>query len=162
MPHPISKSIIVNKPVREVYTLWADFENFPNFMQNIKSVKRTGDRVSHWVMNGPLGKDIEWDAIIVDLQENRRIAWNNADQSKDTDIRTTGEVTFRSLAPMETEVHATVLYEPKSGIGQSIAKLFSDPEDRLEEDLRNFKVFAEEGTVTGNTGGMKDTGKPRR
>ena len=153
MSTPSSKSIIVNKPVHEVYKLWADFENLPHFMGNIKSVRRTNDRLSHWVMTGPLGKDIEWDTTIVDLQENRRIAWNNIEKGKETDIRATGEVIFKSLAPLETEVRATLQYEPRHGVSPAISKVFSDPQSRLEADLRNFKQYAEEGVTGGNAGG---------
>ena len=35
----------------------------------------------HWVMKGPLGTDIEWDAETTRMDENERIAWNSKDNS---------------------------------------------------------------------------------
>ncbi|MGE5224049.1 MAG: SRPBCC family protein [Omnitrophica WOR_2 bacterium] len=35
----ITRSIIVQASADEAYQLWHNFENFPMFMQNIKSVK---------------------------------------------------------------------------------------------------------------------------
>ena len=64
MPDQTTKSIIVGAPVADVFAAWADFENFPRFMENIKSVTRTGEKTTHWVAKGPMGQDVEWDAGI--------------------------------------------------------------------------------------------------
>jgi len=34
---------------------------------------------------------------------------------------------------------------PGGKLGGAVAQLFSDPEKRLEEDLRNFKLYIENG-----------------
>lgn len=141
MPHQTTKSIIVGADVSTVYNLWANFENFPRFMENIKSVSKTGERLSHWVMSGPLGINIEWDAETTKLEENTRIAWNSRDNST---ITTSGQVTFNQLENNQTEVTVTLQYEPPAGLaGDVVAKLFSNPEKRLEEDLQNFKRYVE-------------------
>ena len=63
-------------------------------MKYITSVHKTGDGLSHWVMEGPLGKKIEWDAEATRMEPNKRIAWNSCDQG---DITTSGQVTFKEL-----------------------------------------------------------------
>ncbi|HYF62123.1 MAG TPA: SRPBCC family protein [Herpetosiphonaceae bacterium] len=141
MPNQTTKSIVVGAPVSQVYAIWSNFENFPHFMENIKSVTKTGDKMSHWVMSGPLGVNIEWDAETTRMEENARIAWNSRDNST---ITTSGQVTFTDLEGKQTEVTVTLQYEPPAGIaGDVVAKLFSNPEKRLEEDLQNFKHYAE-------------------
>src|SRR5439155_16800325 len=62
MPEQATKSIIVGAGVGEVFEAWSNFENFPHFMKNIKSVEKRPDGSTHWVMEGPLGKSVEWDA----------------------------------------------------------------------------------------------------
>src|SRR5438876_167895 len=96
----ITKSIIIKTPSENAYNLWADFENFPQFMDDIKSVRRTGPKTSHWVMKGPFGKDLEWNAQTTDLQPCKRIAWN----SIDGDIKTSGAVTFDALDMERTQI----------------------------------------------------------
>jgi len=141
MPNQTTKSIIVGAPVSQVYAIWSNFENFPHFMENIKSVTKTGDKMSHWVMSGPLGVNVEWDAETTRMEENARIAWNSRDSST---ITTSGQVTFTDLEGKQTEVTVTLQYDPPAGIaGDVVAKLFSNPEKRLEEDLQNFKHYAE-------------------
>jgi uncharacterized membrane protein len=141
MADSYTKSIIVKGDVSDIYDLWTRFEDFPVFMKYIKSVTMTGPDTSHWVMEGPLGKDIEWDAETTRLEPDRRVAWNSKDNS---DLKTSGQVSFRELGDGETEVTVMMRYDAPAGkVGDAVAKLFADPEKRVEEDLRNFKAFAE-------------------
>lgn len=135
------KNIIVKAPLNEIYQTWANFENFPKFMQHIQSVIKTGDHTSHWVMEGPLHSRIEWDAETTRLEENKRIAWS----STGGDIKTSGQVTFNALPDNEVEVTVMLRYIPPAGVvGDLFATLFGDPEGKLAEDLRNFKRYIEQ------------------
>lgn len=146
MTDPITKNVIVNGDVSTLYNLWANFENFPHFMTYIKSVTKTGDRTSHWEMVGPMNTTFEWDAEITRLEENQRIAWRS---TEDSQLKTSGQVTFTALPQNQTEITVTLHYVPPGGvIGDIAARLFSDPEGQLEEDLRNFKEFAEQQPAT--------------
>ena len=141
MADQFTKQIIVNASVADAYNAWANFENFPQFMRYIKSVRKTGDRTSHWVMDGPLGKQIEWDAQTATIEPNERLAWNSRDNG---DITTSGQVVFKSLANNQTHITVTLQYVPPAGkLGEIVGKLFSDPEEQLEEDLANFKQYIE-------------------
>jgi len=64
MANQVTQSIIVNRGTPEVYQLWADIENFPRFMQHIKSIRKTGEHTSHWVVEGPLGFLIAWEVEV--------------------------------------------------------------------------------------------------
>jgi uncharacterized membrane protein len=142
-PRQVTRSIIVKGNTADVYKVWANFENFPHFMQHIKSVRKTGDGLSHWVMEGPLGTRIEWDAKTTRAEENKRIGWS----SIQGDIKTSGQVTFNNLPDNQTEVTVVLQYIPPAGMaGAAVAELFGNPEGKLEEDLRNFKRFMENRT----------------
>jgi uncharacterized membrane protein len=142
MSNQVTKSIIIQGKVADLFTLWADFENFPNFMKHIKSVEKTGEGTSHWVMTGSSNTTIEWDAEITRLEENKRIAWSSKGGAGD--IKTSGQVTFTALPHGETEVTVTRHYAPPAGLDAGVAgELFSNPENALLRDLRNFKAYAE-------------------
>lgn len=143
MADQVTKSIIVQGNITNIYNLWANFENFPHFMKNIVSVTKTGPDTSHWVMKGPLGKNIEWDAKTTRMEENKRIAWNSME--REGDITTSGQVTFNALPQGQVEVMATIHYVPSSKLAEIGAALFADPEKQLAEDLQNFKRYAEAG-----------------
>ncbi|MEJ2706036.1 MAG: SRPBCC family protein [Anaerolineales bacterium] len=143
MSGELTKNIIVKADVDKVYSMWANFENFPNFMKYIRRVKKTGERTSHWEVSGPLGVNLEWNAEVTRMDENKRIAWSTKDDDKG-DVTTSGQVTFNALPQGETEISATIKYEPRtSRAGEVLEKILHNPEKRLEEDLRNFKAYAE-------------------
>jgi uncharacterized membrane protein len=144
MTEQVTRSIIVKADPARAYQAWSNFENFPHFMKHIKSVRTTSDGMSHWVMDGPLGTDIEWEAETTRMDLNKRIAWSSKD-NEESDITTSGQVTFNELPQGETEVTVMMQYVPRKGgrLGSSVAKIFSNPEAQLEEDLQNFKDYIE-------------------
>ena len=141
MVDPITKSIIVKGNIVDIFRVWADFENFPRFMAHIKSVEKVDDRLSRWVMQGPVGTSIEWEAETTMFEPNRRIGWNSRDRSP---IKTSGQVLFTDLRDDETEVTVTLKYEPPVDlVANTKEALFANVDRRLEEDLRSFKRYVE-------------------
>ena len=148
MADPITKTIIVKSDAATAYNLWANFENFPNFMKYIERVTKLGPDMSRWEMSGPLGKNVEWTAETTRMEPNRRIGWNTKDNA--STVTTSGEGVFTPLADFQTEVTVTLKYEPPAGaLGEAVAKIFSNPEARLEEDLKNFKNYVEGRRTSG-------------
>jgi uncharacterized membrane protein len=142
MAEQITRSIIIKSAPDRAYQMWENFENFPMFMRWIKSVQKTGNGTSHWKMDGPFGKTLEWEAETTLKEPNKRIGWSTKD--KDGDITTSGQVTFNGLPNHETEVTVMMQFIPKAGAaGDLVAKLFAHPENKLEEDLNNFKNYVE-------------------
>lgn len=144
MSEQITKSIIVKSDVMTVFDVWADYETFPNFMTYVNRVTKTGPRASRWEVTGPLGIPVEWTAETTRYEANRRLAWNTKDH--DGTITTSGEVVFSELPDTQTHISVTMNYTVPGGkVGEAVATLFSDPAKRLEEDLRNFKAYIENG-----------------
>ncbi len=140
MSDQITKNIVVGIEAKRCFDAWSDFEHFPEFMENIQSVHIIGGNRSHWVMEGPLGQKIEWNAEVTEYQPNERIAWT----SIDGDIETSGQVTFQGLPADQTGVTLMMQYIVLAGeLGEAVAELFDDPERQLMQDLRNFKDYVE-------------------
>jgi uncharacterized membrane protein len=151
----VTKSIVVNAPVAQVFTFWKNFENFPRFMENVESIQVIGPDLTHWKVKGPLGTNVEWDAKTIAVVENQKIAW----QSTEGTIETHGAVTFEENGPNSTKVTVGLEYQPPGGaLGEAAAKMFSDPEDQLEEDLGRFKQVAEDGEFSKLTTGTPAVG----
>jgi uncharacterized membrane protein len=140
MTNQITKSIIIQGLVANIYDRCTDFKSFPKFMKYIKSVKKTGDRTSHWVTVDPRGNTIQWDLEITRREPNSRLAWI----SNGGDIKTSGQVTFTSLPNAETEVTIILHYVPSPGLAaNAVAERLQELEAELLRDLRNFKAFVE-------------------
>lgn len=140
MPEQTTRSIIVKGSPSELYHLWADLESFPRFMKNVKSVVGTGDRATHWVVEGPLGKDVEWDAETTRMEEGKRLAWRSLEGSA---VKTSGQVVFTEMPHGETQITVTLMVVPQGKVGAAVAGLFGNPEKTLDKDLRSFKAYAE-------------------
>jgi hypothetical protein len=98
-----AKYFEVEAPVEQVYAYWRDFSHFPSFMADIKEVHVTGPTTSHWVVAGPLGKTVEWDAEITEDIPNQRIAWTSVG---DADVDNAGAVRFDDRgAPPTSRCH---------------------------------------------------------
>lgn len=141
----IEHSVTINKPQEELYRYWRKLENLPRIMSHLKEVKETGPYRSHWVANGPLGMNVEWDAEIHNDRPNEMIAWRSLEGS---DINTAGSVHFtRSAVNGWTEVRVNLKFEPPAGkLGAAIAWLFGqDPTHQIREDLARFKQVMETG-----------------
>ncbi|HQF70450.1 MAG TPA: SRPBCC family protein [Promineifilum sp.] len=144
MTEQVSKTITVKRDVASVYNAWANFETFPYFMKYVETVEKLGPKMSHWEVKGPLGVNVDWNAETTRNDPNQRLGWNTKDH--DGTVTTSGEVVFSELPDNQTKIVVTMTYTlPGGKLGEAVAQLFSDPEKRLEEDLRNFKLYIENG-----------------
>jgi uncharacterized membrane protein len=138
----VHKSIVINAPVERVFSLIDAFENFPSFMRNVREVRRYGDGRSRWVVSGPAGSTISWDAITTVNLPNELLAWKTAAGSK---VEHSGVIRFVSLENNRTRLDIRMSYNPPAGpIGHAIARIFSaDPDSEIGEDLNRLKRVAE-------------------
>ena len=149
----VVKSITIDKSPSELYTFWHNFENLPQFMNHLESVKVIDEKRSEWIAKAPLGTEVSWNAVISEDRENEKISWTSYG---DSEIKNSGSVEFKPTVERGTEVKVTINYEPPAGkIGALFAKLFTEePNTQVAEDLRRFKQLMETGMI------MKVEGQP--
>jgi uncharacterized membrane protein len=143
----VDKSITIDRPLEEIYAFWRNLENLPLFMQHVHSLTMLDDRRSHWIVRGPSGKILEWDAEIINEKPNELIGWRS---SSGSGLDSAGSVHFKP-APGErgTEVHLELQYIPPGGVfGATFAKLMGEnPANQIQEDLRRLKQVMEAGEI---------------
>ncbi len=157
----VTKSLTINKSPAELYSFWRNFENLPQFMEHLESVKVTDDKRSHWKAKAPLGTSVEWDAEVTSDQENVRIGWRSLEGA---DIPNSGVVEFLPTTNRGTEVKVVMTYEAPGGVfGAMVAKLFGEePSQQVYGDLYRFKSLMESGeiiTTEGQTSGREPQAK---
>jgi uncharacterized membrane protein len=162
----VSQSLLINKSPEELYAYWHNFENLPNIMRHLKSVRGLDNGRSHWAAKAPsiAGGEVEWDAEVTADEPNSRIAWRALPGG---DIEHRGSIRFAKAAgDRGTNVKVVLEYHPPVGqLGRWVAKLFGEePEQQIHDDLRNFKRMMEVGelpTIIGQPHGTC-TGKGKR
>jgi uncharacterized membrane protein len=141
MPQRVESSVVVEAPVSRVYEYWRDLENLSNFMSNIEDVRSTGPGMTHWIVKGPLGTKVEFDAQTTQDEENRALGWNSVDGN----VQNSGQVRFQELGPERTRVEVTMNYaDPPGGkLGEVSSRIVSNPQVMVDQDLYNFKEIIE-------------------
>lgn len=155
----IEKSVTISSTPKELFRIWRDFENLPQFMENLESVTRLDETRSHWVANGPGGKKVEWDAEIYNEKENEMIAWRSLPGA---DVTNAGSVHFEEAPGHGTYVKVVVNYNPPGGKAASLlAKLFGkEPGQLIEHNLRRLKQLVETCEIPTTEG--QSSGRPPR
>lgn len=145
----VQKSINIAAPIDDVFVWLTAWERWPAWMSHVRQVHRIaardgGREWTHWVVDGPAGIAVEWDAVTTRLEHPSTIAWKTAQGS-----RVAHEGTIRLVATDEghTRVDVRLTYNPIVGAaGHAVARLFKrDPKRQLEDDLARLKMTIETG-----------------
>jgi uncharacterized membrane protein len=144
----VEESVIINRPVAELYRFWRNLENLPRFMSHLESVERITDTLSRWRAKGPAGTTVEWNAEIINEVPDQVIGWRSIEGS---DVVSAGSVNFDEAGiGRGTRVRVRLQYSPPGGkVGDAIARLFrADAATEIRQDLQRFKAMVEEGQTT--------------
>jgi uncharacterized membrane protein len=144
--------IDIDLPVRTVYDQWTQFEEFPQFMQNVEEVRQLDDRHLHWRVR-IAGVEREWDAEIIEQVPDERISWAAIDGTTNA-----GVVTFHPLDANRTRVVLQLDLEP-DGLAETLADATGIVRNRVSHDLQEFKGFIESRQV--ETGAWRGEIDPR-
>ena len=129
------ESIEVNVAPDVAYQRLCRFEEFPRFMQDVRSIHPHDETHLHWrAKRGDT--ELEWDAEVIQRIPSRCIAWRNT-----TGPRHEGRVTINAVGPQTTRITLQIVTGDDDG------------EDRMElacaDDLARFKKLIETETPGG-------------
>jgi uncharacterized membrane protein len=145
----IRKTLRVDAPVDRVFQLLAHHEKFPLFMHHVQHVHMHPDGRSRWIVAGPAGITLEWDAMTTRLEPNRLLAWRTVSNAA---VRHAGSIRFEPHNG-GTRLEIRLTYSPPGGaLGHGLARLFgADPKTELDDDLLRLKSFLETGKIPRDT-----------
>ena len=155
-------SITIGRPRQVVYRFWRSISNLARVMENVEAIEETAPSRSHWVVRGPAGRRLEWDAVIHNEAENEMIAWRSLDGA---DMDHAGSVWFKD-APggRGTEVRVEMQYNPPAGVfGALVASMAGkEPSQQIRKDLYRLKSLLETGEVITTEGQSSGRARFRR
>jgi uncharacterized membrane protein len=103
-------TLVVERPLHEVFEFCRDFENFPRIVDVLLSVEDSQDGRSHWAVRSPTGQTIEWDATVTKYVPNSVIAWQSVPGSA---VEASGTMRFAPLSDAETRLDIALTYLPQ-------------------------------------------------
>lgn len=136
-------TIEVDRPIRDVYDAWTQFESFPQFMEHVDSVQQIDDTHLHW--NASIaGRNHEWDAEITQQRPDEIVSWRSVDGADNA-----GSVSFEPIEHSRTKVTLQLQYEPESFLEKAAATtgIFHLSVDR---DLATFRDLVESDDDSGH------------
>ena len=143
----MEKAVTINRSPDEIYSFWRQLENLPRFLQHIQSVTQLGDGISHWAVRTSHGKQLEWDARLIEDKPGQMLSWQSLDGA---DVDNAGSVWFTpATGGRGTVVKVSMKYSPPGGkFGAMLAKVFGDSaEKQMSEDLFRLKSLLETGEI---------------
>ena len=146
----VGRTVTVGKPASELYQVWRSFERFPEFMDNVREIRKLDDKRSEWLIEAPGGATVKVLTRIVEEVPGKTIAWVS---EPDSQIETEGRVEFADAPPGRgTYVRLLIRYTPPAGtLGRMVAKVMQrEPQVQARRDLRRFKQLMETGEVPVN------------
>ncbi|MGQ0712559.1 MAG: SRPBCC family protein [Gemmatimonadaceae bacterium] len=145
----VQKAITVQAPVERVYAFFTQWDNWPRWMSHVREVRSLGaiqgqDR-THWVVDGPAGTTVTWDAVTTALIPNEQIAWKSIEGAA---VEHAGVVRFARTADGATTIDVKMTYNPPAGaVGHAVASILGrDPKHQMDDDLARLKTTIETGT----------------
>ena len=138
----VTQTINVQRDPADVFRHWRKLENLAVFMGHVESVQEIDRERSHWVVRGPLGQTLQWDARIVNEEEGKMIGWESLPGA---DVNNAGSVYFEPNGDGGTSLKVILQYYPPAGqVGAAAAHVLGEsPDQQLAEDLGRFKEIME-------------------
>ena len=100
----VEESILVSVPISTAYNQSTQFQEFPQFMAGIKSVRQLSEDRMEWVAEIASVRR-RWEAKILEQIPDRKIAWAAIEGATNA-----GAVTFEDLAGGQTSVRLSLKY----------------------------------------------------
>ncbi|WP_162605905.1 SRPBCC family protein [Jiangella aurantiaca] len=143
----VQDSISVAASPERLWSFLGDYSTLPGLLPDVLDVRRSPDgRRSHWVVAGPAGVPVRFDAEETRREDGRELAWRTVDRQL---VAHSGVVRLDPEDGGRTRIHVRLTYNPMVGaVGHAVATLFgADPAHRLRQDLMRIKSFVETGAA---------------
>ncbi len=137
----VESDVECDVPCHFAYEQWSQFENFPEFMEGVQSVRPIGHDRLHWVAEVS-GKRREWEAEVIAREPDRYLAWRSTSGEGNG-----GAVAFEDKGRDRCIVNLAITYTPTT-TGERIGSALGMVKARVHGDLRRFKRFVEEQALT--------------
>ena len=129
-------TVRIERPVSAVYNQWAQFESFPEFMQDVRSVTQLDGTTTEWDVE-IAGVQRSFTADIIEQRSDSLIHWRSR-----TEPMHEGRVSFTPLGDA-TDVRLWMTFQPE-GLVEQLGDKLGVVQGRVEGDLDRFKNFIEQ------------------
>lgn len=135
------ESIDIQAPVELCYQVWRDFEAYPEFIHNVKSVMELDSSTWQYEFIGPEGDVSTWTLQLIEDKPNQLISWRTLEGPE---LQLWIDSSFIRLS--ETLTHATITValgaEPVP-VSNIIKNLFGVTQQTIQRNISELKNRSE-------------------
>ena len=139
------KKLTINASAQQVFTYWADFRNFQQFIPVIESIEILDDKRSRWLIYAPLGHKVSFESLITTYEPDKNLVW----ESNHSGGHARGELRLTEMGG-NTGVELDFEYSLHRNWMQNIARLvnrFGFPSIAFDHGLARIKEEIEKGNL---------------
>lgn len=141
----VEESVVIQRPVEQVFAFYEDFRNLPNFLGDVVRIEITGARTSRWTIKAPLGLQVQWSVVVTDIRPNAFIAY----QTGSVTAAARWEVNFSAGTEPGTTLVREVMSMPGGLLTEAaLAAVGKPPAKEVRANLERLKELLETGRVT--------------
>jgi uncharacterized membrane protein len=139
----IEASVIILRPVEEVFAFYRDLRNLPSFLGDVMAVEQIDPATYRWTIQGPLGIRAHWTTKVTEERSNELIRYEASGSG------TSWEIHFSpGHEEGSTEVRE-VMRAPLGKVGRvALALIGKFPAEEASANLHRLKQKLETGRVT--------------
>ncbi|MGC8550668.1 MAG: SRPBCC family protein [Acidobacteriaceae bacterium] len=140
----IEKTMRILVSPEELYSFWADPENYPKVFTHLRSVKREGENRYRWEVAGPAGVPVSWAGTMTRKEPGKLVEWRSEAGAA---VENLGVIHIEPEGNGYSRVHVQMRYTPPAGlVGHAVAVLLGlDPRSMREDEFVRLKSLFEEG-----------------
>lgn len=136
----LRRTLVIDRPVRDVFAFCRDFENFPRIIQSLHRITDYQDGRSRWEVMSPSGEILTWDAEVTKYVPNVVLAWRSLPGSV---VDCNGLIRFAPTPAGATRLQIQIDYDPRTtGFSDALRALLDISRERqLDAELSRVNFY---------------------
>jgi uncharacterized membrane protein len=146
----VGRTVTIGKPAQELYAFWRKFDRFPEFMDNVREIRRIDEARSEWIFERRRARRCRSRPASSRMLPARTIA-SVSEPDSQIEHERPGGVRRRASGPRHLCPPALRYTPPAGELGRLVAKVMQrEPNVQARRDLRRFKQLMETGEIPVN------------
>ena len=142
----VTSSVVIRRPVNEVFGFYHDFRNLPRFLGDVMEVEQVDPTTWRWTIQGPLGVRAHWTVRVTEERANECIRYETVTSPA---LQTTWQIYFTPASTTGETTVREVLKVPLGSLGRAALALIGKfPAQESPANLHRLKELLETGKVT--------------
>jgi uncharacterized membrane protein len=145
----VTASVVIRRPVNEVFGFYRNFRNLPRFLGDVMEVEQVDPATWRWTIRGPLGVRVHWTVRVTEERANEYIRYETATSPA---LKTTWQIYFTPASTTGETTVREVMKVPLGSLGRAALALIGKfPAQESPANLHRLKELLETGKVTDTT-----------